>query len=465
MEPAQETRLLELLYDRMYDAVTHSPKESGGPAAFPPNIYFQMAKNLVIDSAEFADMLSPVNPGGDQLSAELFSDMVDQIPSPGPLWSASGGKVSNVVANAFVNANAIVREPNPRKEKAYKDAMDFLQVTTEFRGPGGEVRSKTDPSPAVIAYEEAQGEYIAAVSGYRTAFNGYDLTDKKDQREWNAVAPMLQNQLTRTWNAWGRAYRADVEEAQQILASSKNEAVSYAITRQKVALSESHWLPSSVTGKGDWLPSYAIPGKWAAPNAISGTKIRIKSSDERSSSSASAHTYGLQARGRYGLFHASGGAEGEVKKERSHLDAQNLTISADLLAVQIMRPWFDPTLLSMTGWTVNGVARGGISGGNPAQPSGMLPLLPTGFVIARNVEISGDFSNEDQEFISSLLQTSVEAGWGPFSLKAKYGHSITEKKMSANMTGGTLSVPGTQILAWINTVPPLSPSDEEPSGK
>ena len=60
MTPDQESKVLSSLYDRLYDAVTHSP--DGKTAAFPRNIYFQMAKNTVLNPDDFKDMLSPEHP-------------------------------------------------------------------------------------------------------------------------------------------------------------------------------------------------------------------------------------------------------------------------------------------------------------------------------------------------------------------------------------------------------------------
>lgn len=455
MQAEQEAKLLELLYDRLYDAVTYAPAGKG--SAFPKNSYFQMGKNLVLNPEDFEDMMSPANPNGDQNTAEFFSAMVDQIPVPGALWQPSGQRVSDVAKGLLAQANT-THVADPEQKQAYETALDYLQTTTEVKDARGNKKLKTEPSDVALAYDDAQAAYIAAISGYRTAFNAYDLTDRKAQRDWNAVAPMLQNLVDRTWNGWNRASKAEVEEAQQIMASSINDAVSYAISQAQEAVSASHQLPSSAGGTATWLPSYANPTNWADPAGITGAKLTLKSADVHQETSSSAHSYGLEAKGQWGLFHASGGVNGEIKKERSHLDAQNLTVSAELLAVQIMRPWFNPLLLDMKGWST-GQPAGSISNGDRKDPKGTLGLLPTGFVVARNVQISGDFSNEDKEFMSSVLESSVEAGWGPFALKAKYGHSISNGSMTSNLTGGTLTVPGMQIIAWISTVPSFSPPE------
>lgn len=98
--PEQEQKVLASLYDR-YDAVTYSP--TGKSGAFPKqNIYFQMAKNTVLNPKDFAHMGSLENPSGDQ---RAFSAMVDALPSPGPLWADSGKKLSDVLANILGMAN------------------------------------------------------------------------------------------------------------------------------------------------------------------------------------------------------------------------------------------------------------------------------------------------------------------------------------------------------------------------
>lgn len=67
---------------------------------------------------------------------------------------------------------------------------------------------------------------------------------------------MLRNTVDQAWNAWGRAEKAEVEDAQQALASSINDAVTYAIAQQQRLVSDQYRLPSSTTAGQPWLPSY-----------------------------------------------------------------------------------------------------------------------------------------------------------------------------------------------------------------
>jgi len=453
MSPEQEKLVLASLYDRLHDAVTYSP-EGKAPAFSPQNIYFQMTKNTVIKPSDFADMLSPVNPNGNQLSAELFAAMVDKLPTVGPLWADSGDKLSDVYA-MLAAANTDTK-PAPDQQKLYDEAFAFLVTETETKDFRGNIKKIYNPSAIAQAYDEAKAAYIGAVSGYRTAYNGYDLTKKEDQRAFNAAAPMLQNLVDQTWNAWGRAGKAEVEEAQATLNSTIGDAVRLAIDQIGKATAAEHKLPSSTPGGFDWLPSYGVPTEWASSD-LHGPRLEFSSGYLNKSSSSQADSYGAQAGGSFGLFHASGGVEGEHKRASAHMDAQNLKLEAELIAVSIVRPWFSPLLLGMSGWWIDNFAKGGLSNGDPQNPAGKLPLLPTGFVLAKNVKVTADFSSEDKKFISNTISTKAEGGWGPFSFSGRYSHSDSKEEFEAKFDGGSLVFPGLQLIAWINSVPRLSP--------
>lgn len=453
MTPEQEQKVLASLYDRLHDAVTYAP--DGKSAAFPKNIYFQMTKNTVLKPEDFADMMSPDNPNGNQNTAELFSAMVDKLPKPGALWSDSLNKLSGVLEGVLAEANTDSK-PSKSQQDDYQAAYDFLNTKTETKDYKGNVKSKIDPSDIAIAYDNARAAYIAAVGGFRTAYNGYDLTKKEDQRQWNAAAPGLQNLLDQTWQAWVRSGKDEVEEARAVMSSSINDAVRFAIEQAKGMLGSQYRLPSSTTAGLPWFPSYALPTGFAQP-ALKGSKLKFSSASLNKTESSSGHTYGMEASGSYGLFHASAGVEGSHKTSNKHMDAQNFTLEAELIAVTIMRPWFNPILFGMNGWWVNGYQKNGLSNGDSTNPQGAFPLMPTGFVLAKNVKVTADFSEEDKKFISNSVDTKASAGWGPFSVSGKYGYSSSNEEFTSKFDGGSLEFPGLQLIAWISTVTPASP--------
>lgn len=455
MDADREQKVLSSLYDRLLDAVTYSPDGKTG-AFSKQDICFQMAKNLVLDPADFKDMLSPSNPNGDMNAAAVFSDMVDAVPKVGPLWVDSGQRLSDAYRDIVKGANSKT-QPDEKQKAIYQQAYAFLNTVTETKDFKGNQKKKVDPSDIAIAYDEAQAAYLTAVSGYRTAYNGYDLDKKEDQRGWNAVAPGLQLTLDQAWNKWGRSGKAEVEEAQNALASTINDAVRHAIAEaQRLVSDENYFAP--IAGGRPWLPSYALPGSWADPTSKA-SKLHFSSAYLNKTESKSAHEYSAAAKASWGLWHAEGEVSGKHEESNSHLDAQNLTLDAELIAVSIRRPWFNPLLFTMKSWFVNGYSKDGISNGNVNDLKGALPLIPTGFVVARNVKITADFSEEDKKFVANTIATKASGGWGPFSISGGYAHGSSTDNFQSKFDGASLLLPGLQLIAWISAITPPSPPE------
>ncbi len=453
MTPEQETKVLAQLYDRLYDAVTYAPP--GKEAAWHKDTTFiQMGKNLVLNPDDFDDMMSPVNPEGDLGSAAAFAMFCDAQPTTGALWSDSG-KTTSAAYRLIVEGANTAHKVNEEQKKIYDDAFDYLntEVTTEdFRH---NKKTVTVPSSPVIDYEAAQAAYITAVGGYRAARNGYDLSDKADQRAWNAVQPGLQLNVDQAWNKWTRAYKEDVELAQQALASTVNDALT-AVIEQSQRLVGPQYSLASPDGLNTFLPTYAIPSNWASPDCQP-SKLHFDSSNLSQEESKEASSYSVSAGGSYGLWSASGGASGSSEDEHTHMESDSFVLDAELIFVQIKRPWLNPLLFEMRDWFMSGVAAHGVSNGASEDLRGLMPLLPTGFVVARNVTIQANFGSEDMKFHSEQTQTQASGGWGPFSVSGSYSHSSSDRKFTSSLSGGKLSFEGLQVIAWISSIIPASP--------
>ncbi|WP_147127657.1 hypothetical protein [Shimia ponticola] len=448
MTPEKERQVLESLYDRLHDAISYSPE--GKNAAFnPATSYIQMAKNVVLNPDDFKNMMTPLNPGGDLRQAEAFSALVDAQPNPEPLWSDSGKQLSATYSTIVNGANTDATVSEEQK-KIYEMAFNYLNTTSTVTGFDGSTTTQTNPSQIATAYDNNLAAYVTAVGGYRTAYNGYDLSDVKDQRAWNAVQPGLQLTVDQAWNKWNNEGRKQVDEAQAAMASSINNAIASTIANSQALVNGQHQMAPSTAGGNPWLPSYALPSNWMDPS-IKATELTLKSSYLNKTASSSATSYAASASGSWGLWHASAGVSGSHEENHAHMDAENLELSAELVFVQIKRPWFNPLLFSMNDWWVDGFNKNGISDGlNP--PSGALPLIPTGMIVARNVSITADFSSEDKSFVANSIKTEASGGWGPFSVSGSYSHSDSKSTFASKFDGGTLKLPGLQVIGWVSAI-------------
>jgi hypothetical protein len=454
MDADAETKVLESLYDRLYDAITYAPP--GRPTGLDAKPQMLMAKNLVLNPADFTNALSPMNPGqsANQNAAEAFSAMVDAIPdvSQGTLWVDSGRKVSEVYSNAVNGANTS-NQVNPAQKKIYDQAYAYLNVNQTLTNFDGTTTTTAQPSAIAQAYDDNESAYITAVGGYRAAYNGYDLSQPADQRQWNAVAPGLQNLVDQTWNHWTRQGKQQVEQAQNALQSTINDAVAGAIAQAQGLVAPTSRLPSALPNVPPWLLSYGMASDWMQASSQA-AQLTLRSSYINQTASAEATSYSTGGNASWGLWNAGGSSSHDSAEQHSHMDAQDFTLTAELIQVRIMRPWFNPLLFSMKDWWSSAYDAGGLSADT------VMPLVPTSFIVARNVAITADFSDADKSHFQDSTSSSASVGWGPFSVSGSYSHSSSSDTYSSHYDGGTLYLPGLQLLAFVcastPTCPPLA---------
>jgi hypothetical protein len=119
-----------------------------------------------------------------------------------------------------------------------------------------------------------------------------------------------------------------------------------------------------------------------------------------------------------------------------------------------------------------------------------MPLIPSSFIVVRNVIISANWSQKDLQQINTytslaainsnipmdpihlLSSTEVRSNlirrepkpaisrvvWGPFTLAGKYYRRKINGDFCPQFDGTTLTIPGMQILAFNNSVVPLCTS-------
>ena len=456
MDAAAEQKVLESLYDRLFDAITYAPP--GRATGLDAKPVMLMAKNLVLNPDDFTNALSPINPGtkANQNAAQAFSAMVDAIPdvSQAPLWVDSGRKVSETYINAVKGANT-ANQPDPNQQKIYNQAFNYLNVNQTIANFDGTSTTTLQPSPIAQTYDDNESAYISAITGYRTAYNGYDLSQPADQRQWNAVAPGLQNLVDKTWNQWTRQGKQQVEQAQNALQSTINDAVAAAIAQAQGLVQDSRLLPGALPTDPGWLLSYGMASDWMDASSDA-AQLTLRSSYLNQTSSAEATSYSSGAGASWGLWSVGGSYSHSDEQSNSHMDASDFTLTAELIQVRIMRPWYNPLLFSMKDWWVNGYDAGGLSADT------VMPLVPTSFVVARNVAITANFSAQDQSHFAESTSASTSVGWGPFSVSGSYSHSDSNDSFHSTFDGGTLRLPGLQVLAFICTALPSAPPLSKP---
>ena len=116
--------------------------------------------------------------------------------------------------------------------------------------------------------------------------------------------------------------------------------------------------------------------------------------------------------------------------------------SFEYRVVSLQRPWLQPQLCHLAGWTIPGLAAGGLSNGQLSDNPGLLPVLTTRMLAVRNLVVEARWSEADKTRAGSTDTLS----FGPFIVGGADGFD-----------GSRLSRPSPQVVAWLATVVPACP--------
>lgn len=455
MTQDQERKLLQSLHDRLFDAITYAPGGDRLAVFDRAATLVQLSRNEALNAADFRNAMSPINPNGDQRAALAFSRMVDQIPAVSGDFTPSGRTISKTyqqIVNSANTSNAVSRQ----HKATYDKAVSSLSATTSLPNFDGPPSVTTSPSSILQSYQDNETAYVSALIGYRSAQNGCDLDDPRDQRAFQAVAPGLQLNIDRAWNTWSRQGKQNVDRTRNALVSSLDDVSASAIAAAKSDMSDQHWLSGLSSADARWMPAYALPSDWAMGSS-GATDFSLDSSHLYTLPDSSFSSSGAGASWSAGLWSVGGSSPGSSGSTNHHLNAHNVSISARLQLVRIMRPWLNQLLFTMKGWWLEGQSANAISNGRlKGNESSMLPLIPTAMVVVSDVTITADFSSQDRSHIESALSGTVRVGLGPFQVSGSCSHSSSSETVAAQFDGSSLRIPGLQILAWINAITPAS---------
>lgn len=158
----------------------------------------------------------------------------------------------------------------------------------------------------------------------------------------------------------------------------------------------------------------------------------------------------------------------QVKQANSQMSTSDLSLSMEIAVVQVSRPWFNEALLSYSEAFLKNEDAGAICSGE-LLGEGVMQIAPTAFVLARNVRIYNQFSEEEKSLIQSVTDgCSDSLSYGPFcstrSSHTQFHEEISEseRKKYGDVSCLTLGEKP-QLIGIINSI--MSPKFPEMPGK
>ena len=184
---------------------------------------------------------------------------------------------------------------------------------------------------------------------------------------------------------------------------------------------------------GKWRPVYAVPENWydtSIPGRFRDLDIDL---DDQGGNDGP-----FTMIGHPGELQLSVG--GDLASKAS-LDPETKIRSVRMkyLLVQFRRPWLNFLLFESGGWYLSRQPEGFCSSGKTDENAGVLPLLPTGMLLARDISIDVEWSEREQAFLDAAASSRKPAFLGPLPLHSQ---------------GSSTSL---QVVGWISSLVPYSP--------
>ncbi|WP_347265873.1 hypothetical protein [Paracoccus sp. (in: a-proteobacteria)] len=463
------------IYDRLFQLITYEPEGSHINPFGKKETFIHFAKNEAMQPKAFKGMWTPTNVNADLGASELFANMVDKVSTLSLEWLPKDQPLSATYKSLVDGMNeAASARPSKEAVEAYNKASAYLNVTATnpFTGkPDG----ATTPSPDYAAYQKNLDELTGAYEDYQTAYNGFvddvaaaekkgdEDAKRKAQRDWNASEKSLRRDIKRAQDAITQGNGKWVQMALDTMNTTINDALARALEQARERVADGQFNASGAPGGTPWLLTYGSPVDWHEDAGASNfSEFTITSDHKVEDNSATSHAYNFSASYNAGLWGVKAKSEGKFEDKRHHMKGEKVAISCKVAKVSIVRPWFSELLFRSDNWYTNlgradekeYVSNGTLDSSNADK---LIPMYPVAFIVARDITIEADFSEEDKSIISQAVSAEASVSWGPFSVGGGYKYGSDKEHLETSLESGKLRIPGMQVIGWVSRVMPACP--------
>lgn len=406
-------------------------------------------------------------------------------------------------------------EACPLPERSEKDKEDIAKAQAVLFNAD---RTDTDTYKRYkenqIAYGKAKGEYARAQNQI--------LSDPAQADSWGLLSDEFLAKVNQAYDTWKTQGAEAVEGALATLNSLGIPLEQGMIERARKQL-ESWMLPVvGTTAKAAY--TYLDPSEWATleANDIGWNTLTRAAGDYRThyekhgynlstgnwsgSSSSNSGSVGMSIVG-FGFGGTYSDYESSTQSQFSDTacdgtkmtsNAEDLSIELQYGLIEIKRPWLTTDLFYMQNWFLRGERKGAISDGTidgqvgEAGKDRRLPMLPTHVLVVRNVRITTKKWGSVQDTLTSYWNKHSGSGssggssfggnvsipvFGPLAVTGGFSHTDGRYQGDFKDEGGndvradygswfegdSLVINGSNIIAYLSEVLPLSPPQDDPS--
>ena len=436
------------LYDRMYEVISGKDPDAGLPSSFDSatTMFVMAQRGMVLKGSDYLNPWSPGNTDGSMASAANIASLVDVIPGLNPVYAPIGGTVSDVYRK--IVGGVVNHEPPPSAELQRR--RDELKKVLLEQGKDDEGRTTERPTALADAEQKAftayQDAYMAYVATWAAA-----QADPELKRVWSIVGAQALQKPKRAFADWGAAGRDQVESAKAQLATLNEGQVARAFADAQFRLNAFEVVDELTE---TFLRTGIAPSDWADADASTWPGYHFSDSSFTSRHTTEATSWGGSAGVDVGLWSFGGSASHADSREALSTETTDVGISFKWRVCPVYRKWMDASLFRLPNWSLGGLAGpGGIAGNADA----LMPLMPIGLVIVRDVTITANWGRSDSEKIAQATSGGGSVGWGPFAVSGSYSISSTSDTFSARATDQGFVIPDIQVLGFVCAKVPVCP--------
>jgi hypothetical protein len=372
--------------------------------------------------------------------ARMLATLVDPVPNPKWIYDASSRSTSDVYKMTLTDKELPLVTLTPGQKKVLAQARaDAARYERKYQDLAEQYWEANDDYLAAV--QDAANHGVSPNPRYEfrknQALNRW-ITDGYKQKYENAVATVYNLEALDPNNTW-------LDLTKLLQQNSRSDGT----------------IPFYTT---DTTPTYKTI---VDPKGTGWAKFTFDQGDwERQSYHEHIDAGGGVSAG-WGFWRASAGAHYVKDQGFTKSNSSNISIALELQRVRINREWLRSFIYYSRAWRWHVGTMGSsspISDGVPINgenvPAGWMPLLPVALLVARNVEISAEITNDEHTWANTHFDASASVGWGPISIGGHYSRDESSDYVKGSVRRDGISAAPAQIIGWYCDVLPVSPNPD-----
>lgn len=369
---------------------------------------------------------------------------LDQVLAPDWVYATKPTTSTRIYQNVLRHHVTPSFEFTKDQLKRIEEAKKYLFSDWDKRTPSKEYDRYKDKAQALAVAQDAINDFktnnpgkqppAVKLTAYKQALADYNLVGD---------APVViahENELSRLGYINPETYWAELQ-------------TQYDLSVQKFG--------GATYGDYQFYPGYK---RWFTQDAIWQT-LTMTEKDLQNTIVSGSSSGGASGGAGWGLWRVSADY-GENRNWRTETnDVKDFTIAGQFARVSMLRPWMDFSIFESDAWqwqkNAPAIDTTPISDGADASvgkaPTGQMPFLPVGLLIAKNVKLSGSFEKKIDDWYKATSSGGASVGWGPFSLGGRTARTDEKSFKQAKTDASSIEIGQPQIVGMFVHVLPGSP--------